>query len=144
MLENSMWVTLCGWQKKRQFLFLVCNDILVWFWFLHLLHPVLILNALFILHAGQLGLPPSREIILEHVVERKRMDDLAGSITDGRFHEQKVHHIDTRTWQKILWGKVHRLCNFFVCICGCSHIMALNSHCHKLCYQLKNENFPFA
>ena len=55
-----------------------------------------ILNALF--HAGQLGLPPSREILLEHVVERKRMDDLAGSITDGRFHEQKVHHIDTKTW----------------------------------------------
>ena len=42
------------------------------------------------MHAGQLGLPPSREILLEHVVERKRMDDLAGSITDGRFHEQKV------------------------------------------------------
>ena len=51
------------------------------------------------MHAGQLGLPPSREILLEHVVERKRMDDLAGSITDGRFHEQKVHHIDTKTWR---------------------------------------------
>ena len=27
-----------------------------------------------------------------------------------------------------------------LCICGCSQIMALNSHCHKLCYQLKNES----
>ena len=40
--------------------------------------------------AGQLTLPQSREAVLEYVVERKRMDDLAGSITDGRFREQKV------------------------------------------------------
>lgn len=31
----------------------------------------------------------SRELILDHVVERKRVDDLASSIVDGRFHEQK-------------------------------------------------------
>ena len=42
------------------------------------------------IHAGQLGIPPSREIVLEYVVERKRMDDLDGSITDGRFLDQKV------------------------------------------------------
>ncbi|XP_055594338.1 crossover junction endonuclease MUS81 [Uranotaenia lowii] len=30
-----------------------------------------------------------REFILPYVVERKRMDDLASSIKDGRFHEQK-------------------------------------------------------
>ena len=35
-------------------------------------------------------LPKSREVILEYIVERKRMDDLAGSIIDGRFKEQKV------------------------------------------------------
>ncbi len=35
-------------------------------------------------------LPRSREAVLEYVVERKRMDDLAGSIIDGRFHDQKV------------------------------------------------------
>lgn len=29
------------------------------------------------------------EIVLEHVIERKRLDDLLGSIKDGRFHEQK-------------------------------------------------------
>jgi len=29
------------------------------------------------------------EIVLEHVLERKRLDDLIGSIRDGRFHEQK-------------------------------------------------------
>ncbi|KAL5463822.1 hypothetical protein EMCRGX_G032759 [Ephydatia muelleri] len=38
---------------------------------------------------GQLSLPQSTEIVLEHIVERKRMDDLAFSICDGRFHEQK-------------------------------------------------------
>ena len=29
------------------------------------------------------------EIILEHILERKRLDDLISSIRDGRFHEQK-------------------------------------------------------
>lgn len=31
----------------------------------------------------------SDEIVLEHIVERKRLDDLMYSIRDGRFHEQK-------------------------------------------------------
>lgn len=44
-------------------------------------------------NAGQLGLPVSREVVLEHIVERKRIDDLAGSIMDGRFAEQKVLHV---------------------------------------------------
>ncbi|XP_043282296.1 crossover junction endonuclease MUS81 [Venturia canescens] len=30
-----------------------------------------------------------RELILPYILERKRMDDLASSIKDGRFHEQK-------------------------------------------------------
>ena len=30
-----------------------------------------------------------RELILPYIVERKRMDDLAGSIKDGRYKEQK-------------------------------------------------------
>jgi ERCC4-type nuclease len=38
---------------------------------------------------GQVTLPSSREVVLDYIVERKRMDDLAGSITDGRFNEQK-------------------------------------------------------
>ena len=29
------------------------------------------------------------EVVLDHIVERKRLDDLIGSIKDGRFHEQK-------------------------------------------------------
>lgn len=29
------------------------------------------------------------EVVLEHILERKRLDDLIGSIKDGRFHEQK-------------------------------------------------------
>ncbi|XP_077598472.1 structure-specific endonuclease subunit MUS81 [Stigmatopora nigra] len=31
----------------------------------------------------------TRELVLDYVVERKRMDDLCGSIIDGRFREQK-------------------------------------------------------
>ena len=30
------------------------------------------------------------ELVLDYIVERKRMDDLADSIVDGRFSEQKV------------------------------------------------------
>ncbi len=40
---------------------------------------------------GILVLPESKEAVLEYIVERKRMDDLAGSIIDGRFNEQKVY-----------------------------------------------------
>lgn len=32
---------------------------------------------------------PNREIVLDHIVERKRLDDLVASIRDGRFHDQK-------------------------------------------------------
>lgn len=32
----------------------------------------------------------TNEFVLDYIVERKRMDDLVGSIKDGRFHEQKV------------------------------------------------------
>eukprot|EP00045_Choanoeca_perplexa_P012384 m.134895 g.134895 ORF g.134895 m.134895 type:complete len:726 (+) comp15985_c0_seq3:128-2305(+) len=38
---------------------------------------------------GMLHLPPSKELVLDYVVERKRMDDLVSSIIDGRFKEQK-------------------------------------------------------
>ena len=40
--------------------------------------------------AGHLRLPSSTEIVLEYIVERKRLDDLASSIMDRRFQEQKV------------------------------------------------------
>lgn len=33
----------------------------------------------------------NNELILPFIVERKRIDDLSASITDGRFHEQKVY-----------------------------------------------------
>ena len=36
-------------------------------------------------------MPVAREVVLDYVVERKRMDDLCGSIIDGRFREQKVY-----------------------------------------------------
>lgn len=41
-------------------------------------------DALWIAKSG------SEEYVLDYIVERKRMDDLVRSITDGRFHEQKV------------------------------------------------------
>lgn len=41
-------------------------------------------------YTGCVSLPVSREVVLEYIVERKRMDDLASSIIDGRFSEQKV------------------------------------------------------
>eukprot|EP00063_Salmo_salar_P037384 XP_014012219.1 PREDICTED: crossover junction endonuclease MUS81 [Salmo salar] len=44
--------------------------------------------------SGQLRAPPSRELVLDYIIERKRMDDLCGSIIDGRFREQKVGVVD--------------------------------------------------
>lgn len=38
---------------------------------------------------GQLRPPPGRELVLDYIIERKRMDDLCSSIIDGRFREQK-------------------------------------------------------
>lgn len=35
------------------------------------------------------GAEGNLEIVLEHIMERKRLDDLVSSIKDGRFHEQK-------------------------------------------------------
>lgn len=32
----------------------------------------------------------NQELVLPYIIERKRLDDLAQSIKDGRFHEQKV------------------------------------------------------
>uniref|UniRef100_H3C4X1 Crossover junction endonuclease MUS81 n=1 Tax=Tetraodon nigroviridis TaxID=99883 RepID=H3C4X1_TETNG len=38
---------------------------------------------------GQLQAPRGRELVLDYIIERKRIDDLCGSIIDGRFREQK-------------------------------------------------------
>uniref|UniRef100_A0A3P9PNL0 Crossover junction endonuclease MUS81 n=1 Tax=Poecilia reticulata TaxID=8081 RepID=A0A3P9PNL0_POERE len=38
---------------------------------------------------GQLRASAGRELVLDYIIERKRMDDLCGSIIDGRFREQK-------------------------------------------------------
>ncbi|XP_039996268.1 crossover junction endonuclease MUS81 isoform X2 [Xiphias gladius] len=38
---------------------------------------------------GQLRAPAGRELVLDYIIERKRIDDLCGSIIDGRFREQK-------------------------------------------------------
>ncbi|XP_051560761.1 crossover junction endonuclease MUS81-like isoform X2 [Myxocyprinus asiaticus] len=38
---------------------------------------------------GQLRPPVGTELVLDYIIERKRMDDLCGSIIDGRFREQK-------------------------------------------------------
>lgn len=31
-----------------------------------------------------------REVVLDYIIERKRLDDLSSSIVDGRYKEQKV------------------------------------------------------
>lgn len=36
-----------------------------------------------------------QELVLPYIVERKRMDDLASSIRDGRYHEQKVKQMSS-------------------------------------------------
>lgn len=41
------------------------------------------------------GTTGDNEYVLPYVVERKRMDDLAGSIRDGRFHEQKFRLLES-------------------------------------------------
>ncbi|XP_053485163.1 crossover junction endonuclease MUS81 isoform X2 [Ictalurus furcatus] len=38
---------------------------------------------------GQLRPPAAKELVLDYIIERKRIDDLCGSIMDGRFREQK-------------------------------------------------------
>ncbi|KAF5905421.1 crossover junction endonuclease MUS81 isoform X1, partial [Clarias magur] len=38
---------------------------------------------------GHLRPPVPRELVLDYIIERKRIDDLCGSIIDGRFREQK-------------------------------------------------------
>ncbi|XP_067680602.1 crossover junction endonuclease MUS81-like isoform X2 [Haliotis asinina] len=38
---------------------------------------------------GQLQRPKGRELVLDFIIERKRMDDLVSSMIDGRFREQK-------------------------------------------------------
>lgn len=42
-----------------------------------------------LLSGEALGEDGTHEIMLSHICERKRLDDLIGSIKDGRFHEQK-------------------------------------------------------
>lgn len=39
------------------------------------------------------GLGGPQECVLDFIVERKRTDDLVGSVKDGRFHEQKVRRL---------------------------------------------------
>ena len=49
-----------------------------------------IISGLLQCFSGRHPLEGDREVVLDHIVERKRMDDLASSIVDGRFREQKV------------------------------------------------------
>ena len=56
-------------------------------WKAHLLTSDLVRTERFLSLVGTFG---SVELVLDYIVERKRMDDLAGSIIDGRFSEQKV------------------------------------------------------
>lgn len=51
---------------------------------------VRVFKDIFCLPSGQLRPPVGKELVLDYIIERKRMDDLCGSIIDGRFREQKV------------------------------------------------------
>lgn len=44
---------------------------------------------------GQLVLPTQQELVLDYIIERKRMDDLCSSIKDGRFKEQKFRLLNS-------------------------------------------------
>ena len=46
--------------------------------------------------------PATAEIALDYIVERKRLDDLVGSITDGRFSEQK-HRLRRSGVQNVIY-----------------------------------------
>ena len=43
------------------------------------------------------------EVVLEHILERKRLDDLISSIKDGRFHEQKFQIAQVRHQEHYLF-----------------------------------------
>ena len=49
----------------------------------------------------------SAEYVLDYIVERKRMDDLVSSITDGRFHEQKVTSWHRETCYIKRWSRTN-------------------------------------
>uniref|UniRef100_A0A3B3CZT4 Crossover junction endonuclease MUS81 n=1 Tax=Oryzias melastigma TaxID=30732 RepID=A0A3B3CZT4_ORYME len=46
-------------------------------------------DFLWVAREKMLRAPAGRELVLDYIIERKRMDDLCGSIIDGRFREQK-------------------------------------------------------
>lgn len=52
-------------------------------------HEVRKLNVGDFLWIAQNKTDKSKELVLPYIIERKRLDDLSGSIKDGRFHEQK-------------------------------------------------------
>lgn len=79
--------TFCGWLEKKCHLFQVANS----FYCLQLTFCITMLKTDFlVLSPGQLQAPVGRELVLDYIIERKRIDDLCGSIIDGRFREQKV------------------------------------------------------
>nr|MBC9702457.1 ERCC4 domain-containing protein [Leuconostoc sp.] len=65
-----------------------------------------------------------RECVLDYVVERKRLDDLCGSIRDGRYDEQKVSRLN----------RVPR--SIFVLICGLPYQFRLNNSCLRNVYYI--------
>lgn len=79
--------TSCGWPEKRFRLFQVARHF-------PCLHPTscftLFKTESRALTPGQLQPPVGRELVLDYIIERKRIDDLCSSIIDGRFKEQKV------------------------------------------------------
>jgi len=56
----------------------------------------------------------ARELVLDFIVERKRMDDLASSICDGRFREQKFRLKSCGLLKKIYLVEQYGSCDHFV------------------------------
>ena len=48
-----------------------------------------------------------RELVLDYVIERKRMDDLVHSCTDGRLKDQKVYYVKQNLF--VLLNDLHKI-----------------------------------
>ena len=48
-----------------------------------------------------------RELVLDYVIERKRMDDLVHSCTDGRLKDQKVYNVKQTLF--VLLNDLHKI-----------------------------------
>ena len=81
-MATRLWETFTSTYKiskyKSSVLFIICESVKLCF------------KSAISFAVGQLEKPQGKELVLDYIIERKRMDDLVGSCIDGRFKEQKV------------------------------------------------------